>query len=85
MYYRSRINLALGCFFIAALTEVVQAFMKPENLTKMNAAREQAGNDILKMMQIVLPVATQIQQEVIEKYGFSSDQQGTFMLMPLPF
>lgn len=64
-------------FSLAALKEVVQAFMRPENLAKMNAAREQAGNDILKMMQIVLPVATQIQQEVIEKYGFSSDQQGT--------
>ncbi|RDD45377.1 Protein C10 [Trichoplax sp. H2] len=60
-----------------ALKEVVQAFTEPENLAKMNAAREEAGTDLLKMMQIVVPVATQIQQRVIEKYGFTSDQQGS--------
>ncbi|MGH0189426.1 UNVERIFIED_CONTAM: hypothetical protein FKN15_035596 [Acipenser sinensis] len=29
-----------------------------------------------KMLQFVLPVATQIQQEVIKSYGFSNDGEG---------
>lgn len=42
----------------------------------MEEASDSAGNDMLKMMQIVFPVATQIQMEVIQKYGFSGDGDG---------
>jgi len=60
----------------AAIKDAVEAFDKPENLAKMLQAKEQAGEDPMKLMLIVLPVAMLIQQSVIEKYGYASNQQG---------
>uniref|UniRef100_A0A8C1HYR0 Protein C10 n=2 Tax=Cyprinus carpio TaxID=7962 RepID=A0A8C1HYR0_CYPCA len=58
------------------LTEVIQAFSVPENAARMEEARESACNDMGKMLQLVLPVATQIQQEVIKAYGFNNEGEG---------
>ncbi|XP_004869526.1 protein C10 isoform X1 [Heterocephalus glaber] len=58
------------------LAEVIQAFSVPENAVRMDEARDNACNDMGKMLQFVLPVATQIQQEVIKAYGFSCDGEG---------
>ncbi|XP_065597053.1 protein C10 isoform X1 [Cyrtonyx montezumae] len=55
------------------LAEVIKAFGAPENVQRMDEARENACNDMGKMLQFLLPVATQIQQDVIKAYGFSSD------------
>ncbi|KAJ5078087.1 protein c10 [Anaeramoeba ignava] len=60
----------------SAIREVVAAFNEPANLEKMNKARAEAGDDLAKMMQIVVPVALQIQTEVIKKYGFEPDNKG---------
>ncbi len=48
----------------------------PENAARMEEARESACNDMGKMLQLVLPVATQIQQEVIKTYGFNNEGEG---------
>lgn len=37
-----------------------------------------AGNDMLKRMQLVYPILTRIQMEVIRSHGFSGDIEGTF-------
>lgn len=58
------------------LAEVIKAFGAPENVQRMDEARENACNDMGKMLQFLLPVATQIQQDVIKAYGFSSDGEG---------
>ncbi|XP_067830184.1 protein C10 [Heptranchias perlo] len=58
------------------LAEVIKAFNSPENAMRMEEARDNACNDMGKMLQFVLPVATQIQQEVIKSYGFSNDGEG---------
>ncbi|XP_059826694.1 protein C10 [Hemitrygon akajei] len=58
------------------LAEVIKAFSLPENAMRMEEARDNACNDMGKMLQFVLPVATQIQQEVIKSYGFSNDGEG---------
>ncbi|XP_009986972.1 PREDICTED: protein C10 [Tauraco erythrolophus] len=42
----------------------------------MEEARDNACNDMGKMLQFLLPVATQIQQDVIKAYGFSNDGEG---------
>lgn len=63
-------------YIVAALADVLEAFRSTENATKMSEARDNAGNDMLKMMQIVFPIATQIQMGVIQKYGFSNDGDG---------
>ncbi|XP_067401996.1 protein C10 isoform X2 [Emydura macquarii macquarii] len=60
----------------ALLAEVIQAFGAPENAQRMEDARENACNDMGKMLQFLLPVATQVQQEVIRAYGFSNDGEG---------
>ncbi|XP_070782289.1 protein C10 [Enoplosus armatus] len=58
------------------LSEVIQAFSVPENAARMEEARESACNDMGKMLQLVLPVATLIQQEVIKAYGFNNEGEG---------
>lgn len=64
------------------LAEVIKAFGAPENAQRMEEARDNACNDMGKMLQFLLPVATQIQQDVIKAYGFSNDGEGG--LCPLP-
>merc|ERR1711974_370511 len=59
-----------------ALQEVTAEFDKPENLAKIQKAKEEAGDDVMKNMQIVLPVAMEIQQGVVTKYGFEANQPG---------
>ncbi|XP_039624911.1 protein C10 [Polypterus senegalus] len=58
------------------LAEVIKAFGSPENSARLQEARENACNDMGKMLQFVLPVATQIQQDVIKSYGFSNEGEG---------
>ena len=48
----------------------------PENAQKINAAKENSGNEMLKMMQFVFPIVTQIQMEVLRKYGFPEGREG---------
>ncbi|NWH98128.1 C10 protein, partial [Tichodroma muraria] len=60
----------------AVLAEGIKAFGAPENAQRMEEARDNACNDMGKMLQFLLPVATQIQQDVIKAYGFSSDGEG---------
>ncbi|NWV37470.1 C10 protein, partial [Grantiella picta] len=64
----------------AVLAEVIKAFGAPENAQRMEEARDNACNDMGKMLQFLLPVATQIQQDVIKAYGFSSDGEGGLFL-----
>lgn len=58
------------------LAEVLKALGSPDSEARLQEARESACNDMGKMLQFVLPVATQIQQEVIKSYGFSNDGEG---------
>ncbi|XP_052790010.1 protein C10-like [Mya arenaria] len=59
-----------------ALQDILRAFREPDNVSRLDEARENAGNDMLRAMQTVFPVASQIQMEVIEKYGFPADGDG---------
>lgn len=65
------------------LAEVLKAFGAPENAQRLDEARDNACNDMGKMLQFLLPVATQIQQDVIKAYGFSSDGEGGVSPCPL--
>lgn len=74
--WRSRVRAAECPCPAAVLAEVIKAFGAPENAQRMEEARDNACNDMGKMLQFLLPVATQIQQDVIKAYGFSSDGEG---------
>lgn len=58
------------------LTEVVEALESPEYATKLDEAKEAAGNEMLKMMQIVFPMVVQIEMEIIKRHGFSNSREG---------
>lgn len=60
----------------AAIKDILLAFEQGDNATKIRKAKESAGNDMLKMMQIVFPLTVQIEREVVKKYGFSSEGEG---------
>ena len=60
----------------AALVDLLSAFQSPANLPGLEAARVEAGNDMVKQMQLVFPAVTRIQAQVISQYGFSPDGEG---------
>lgn len=67
----------------AALTDVLSALNAAENIQKLAEAKENSGNEMLKMMQFVFPIIVQIQMDVIKKYGFSEGREGTVQFAQL--
>ncbi|XP_012258956.1 protein C10 [Athalia rosae] len=67
----------------AALTDILSALNTPENVKKVTEAKENSGNEMLKMMQFVFPIATQIQMDVIKNYGFPEGREGTVQFLQL--
>ncbi|KAJ3429712.1 protein c10 [Anaeramoeba flamelloides] len=61
---------------LEAIKEVIAQFDLTENEEKMKVAKEEAGSDLQKMLQIVMPVAIEIQKPIAKKYGFTEDQLG---------
>ena len=60
----------------AALHEILEVFSLPENVSRLDEMRAAAGNDMLKAMQTVFPAATQMEMQVVSRYGFLSDGEG---------
>merc|ERR1712045_181193 len=60
----------------SALVDILSAFQSPANLPGLEAARTDAGNDMVKQMQIVFPAVTRIQAQVISRYVFTPDGEG---------
>ena len=52
----------------AALIDILSAFQSQTNLPGLEAARAEAGNDMVKQMQLVFPAVTRIQAQVISRY-----------------
>ncbi|XP_012284090.1 protein C10 [Orussus abietinus] len=67
----------------AALTDVLTALNSPENIQKLAEAKENSGNEMLKMMQFVFPIVVQIQMDVIKNYGFPEGRDGTIQFAQL--
>jgi hypothetical protein len=79
----------------SALNEVITALNHPNNLAKMNAARngkrigqehgyeygEHAQLDMIRHMTYVFPVMTEVLTEVVAKYGFVSNGQGVIQFI----
>lgn len=58
------------------LNKTLEEMQVPENSQKINEARNNVGNEMLKMMQFVFPIVMQIQMEVIKEYGFCEGREG---------
>ncbi|GFX10812.1 protein C10 [Trichonephila clavipes] len=60
----------------ASLQDIISALSMPDHATRLTEAKNNAGNDMIMYMQLVFPLATQIQQDVIQNYGFPADREG---------
>lgn len=65
------------------MQDILDAVSIPENATKLNQAKDNAGNDMIKMMQYVFPIMVQIQMDVIKNYGFSNGREGIVLFSQL--
>ena len=72
---------ALLFSLLGALTDILEAFKTAENFSRLEEARETAGNDMLRHMQVVFPIASQIQMDMIQKYGFPADGDGKLSIV----
>lgn len=60
----------------AALEAILTALESEESAQKINEAKANAGNDMLKVMQYVFPLVVQVEMDVIKKYGFTDNREG---------
>ncbi|XP_068632085.1 protein C10 [Battus philenor] len=58
------------------LNEIIEALESPDYAPKLDEAKEAAGNEMLKMMQIVFPMVVQIEMETIKRHGFVNSREG---------
>ncbi|CAG9093225.1 unnamed protein product [Plutella xylostella] len=58
------------------LSEVINALESPDYASKLDEAKEAAGNEMLKMMLIVFPMVIQIEMEIIKRHGFNNSREG---------
>lgn len=58
------------------LNKTLEALQTPENIIKLDEARDKVGNDMVKIMQYVFPEVMQIQMDVIKEFGFPEGREG---------
>ena len=68
--------LTVRIFYTDILQDLLQNLQSDEINEKISGARDQAGNDMVKYMQLVFPLVAQVQAEVIEKHGFYGERGG---------
>ncbi|CAG9860545.1 unnamed protein product [Phyllotreta striolata] len=52
------------------LNKTLEELQSSENVQKLEEARNNVGNEMLKMMQLLFPIVMQIQMEVISDFGY---------------
>lgn len=67
------------------LSEVIDSLESPDYASKLDEAKEAAGNEMLKMMQIVFPMVVQIEMETIKRHGFNNSREGMCILLVVGF
>jgi len=60
----------------AALAALLSAFESPHHHQRIVAARQEAGNSMIRYQQVVFPLCTEIQLGVIAQFGFKPDGEG---------
>ncbi|XP_045477638.1 protein C10 [Harmonia axyridis] len=61
---------------IEILTKTIETLQSPENTHKLEDARDNVGNEMLKMMQFLFPIVMQVQIDVIKEFGFPEGREG---------
>ncbi|CAD0199117.1 unnamed protein product [Chrysodeixis includens] len=57
------------------LMEIIDVMETPEYATKLDEAKEAAGNEMLKMMQMVFPAVVQIEIDVMKRHGYTCSRE----------
>lgn len=60
----------------AALAAILSAFESPPHAGRILAAKQEAGNSMIRYQQIVFPLCTEVQLGVIAQFGFQPDGEG---------
>jgi len=60
----------------AALAAILSAFESPHHGQRILAAKQEAGNSMIRYQQVVFPLCTEIQLGVIAQFGFQPDGEG---------
>lgn len=58
------------------LNKTLEELQLPENVQKLEAAKDNLGNEMLKMMQFLFPIVMQIQINVIKDFGYPEGREG---------
>ncbi|GJQ81801.1 hypothetical protein Trydic_g343 [Trypoxylus dichotomus] len=61
---------------ILILNKTIEELQSPENTKKIEEARDNVGNEMLKMMQHLFPIVMQVQMDVIKEFGFPDGRDG---------
>lgn len=61
---------------IIILNRTLDELQSPENSRKLEEAKDNVGNEMMKMMQFLFPVVMQIQMDVIKEFGFPEGREG---------
>lgn len=61
---------------ILILNKTLEELESQENVNKLDEARSNVGNEMLKMMQHLFPIVMQIQINVIKEFGFPDGREG---------
>ncbi|XP_057670268.1 protein C10 [Diorhabda carinulata] len=58
------------------LNKTLEALQSADSLQKLEEARDNVGNEMLKMMQFLFPIVMQIQMEIIKDFGYPEGREG---------
>ncbi|CAH1969789.1 unnamed protein product [Acanthoscelides obtectus] len=58
------------------LNKTLEGLQRPENVKKLEEARDNVGNEMLKMMQFLFPIIMQVQMDVIKSFGYPEGREG---------
>lgn len=61
---------------VSILNKMLEELQEPSNVQKLEEARDNVGNEMLKMMQYLFPIVMQIQMDIIKEFGFPEGREG---------
>ncbi|EFA07825.2 protein C10 [Tribolium castaneum] len=61
---------------IEILGKTLEELQTPQNVKKLDEAKDNVGNEMLKMMQFLFPIVMQVQMDVIKEFGFPGGRDG---------
>ncbi|KAB0793525.1 hypothetical protein PPYR_13145 [Photinus pyralis] len=61
---------------ITILSKVLDQLQESSNVQKLEEAKDNVGNEMLKMMQYIFPIVMQVEMDVIKDFGFPEGREG---------